>query len=107
MLGEVQHNHKFYDPVDEYMEQPCLNTGITEFSKGCFEPVAGYVEKLDTVNDWLWLCDGKKVPYHDLCQVAIQYPFLSSMRSNCSYGITRLISFTGSQKSLDWAIIVM
>ena len=75
MLGEVQDNHKFYDPVDEYMEQPCLNTGITEFSKGCFEPVAGYVEKLDTVNYWLWLCDGKKVPYHDPMPGGHSVPF--------------------------------
>ena len=55
MLGEVENSHEFYDPVVVYMEQFCHDRCIVEFSKGCHDLVAIDVEKIHSVNGWLWI----------------------------------------------------
>ena len=49
----------------KYMEHFCHDMCIKKFVKGFHGPLNRYMEKSHSVSGWLWICDGKKVPYHD------------------------------------------
>ena len=51
MAGEVQDNHGFYDPVDEYVEQLGHEKCIVGVMKRFHDPMDTHVEKLYDGND--------------------------------------------------------
>ena len=56
----------FHNPVVEYMEQPCHGRCIAEFSGGCHNPTARYVEKLRNESDGLSMSSNNHIFSHNL-----------------------------------------
>ena len=106
MVEKIEDSHGFYDLVAEYMEQPCHGRCIADCFGDYNDPVARYVEKLCSVNGWLWLCSRDQVPYHNLFPFGPSMLFLIKHEEKIIYGVIFLIGFTGSQKLLDWELML-
>ena len=50
MTKKIEDYSGFYDPVSEYMEQPCHGRLTTKIFEGCHDPVAPYLENICSGN---------------------------------------------------------
>ena len=70
MTETFEYCHGFYDPMAEYMEQPCHGRLTTKIFEGCHDPTSGQVEKFCSGNGGLYVCSKYHTSHHNLLSLS-------------------------------------